>query len=146
MAASPGPVGAGALVQGAQPTRSQERDRRSRAQASGRPVEVCDPGHRHRGSGDEDRRLSPACLRNPNPNPSRPDQPRPIRVDEPMDCRASNAATKNGLVLSSLPAASGMLVPLPQATTECEFDLASKPRLPNRLEPWIADQRSSPSP
>jgi hypothetical protein len=27
-----------------------------------------------------------------------------------MDCMASKAATKNGLVLSSLPAASGMLV------------------------------------
>src|SRR6266478_321331 len=44
-----------------------------------------------------------------------------------MDCMASNAATKNGLVLSSLPAASGMLVLSPRATTECEFDLASKP-------------------
>jgi hypothetical protein len=30
-----------------------------------------------------------------------------------MDCMASNAATKNGLVLSSLPAASGMLVQSP---------------------------------
>jgi hypothetical protein len=38
---------------------------------------------------------------------------------------ASNAATKNGLVLSSLPAASGILVQSPRATTECEFDLAS---------------------
>jgi hypothetical protein len=71
-----------------------------------------------------------------------PDQSRPIRVDEPMDCLASNAATKNGLVLSSLPAASGILVQSPGATTECEFDLARKPRLPNRLEPWIADERS----
>ena len=26
------------------------------------------------------------------------------------------------------------------ATTECEFDLARKSRLPNRLEPWIADK------
>jgi hypothetical protein len=52
-----------------------------------------------------------------------------------MDCRASTAAMKNGLVLSSLPAASGMVVLSPQATTECEFDLARKPRLPNRLEP-----------
>jgi len=40
---------------------------------------------------------------------------------------ASNAATKNGLVLSSLPAASGILVRSPRATTECEFDLASNP-------------------
>jgi hypothetical protein len=44
-----------------------------------------------------------------------------------MDCMASNAATKNGLVLSSLPAASGILVQSPRATTECEFDLASNP-------------------
>src|SRR5207253_2699715 len=57
----------------------------------------------------------------------RPDQPRKIRVDEPMDCMASNAATKNGLVLSSLPAASGILVQSPRATTEWEFDLASNP-------------------
>jgi hypothetical protein len=42
-----------------------------------------------------------------------------------MDCMASNAATKNGLVPSSLPAASGMLVLSPRATTECEFDLAA---------------------
>jgi len=42
-----------------------------------------------------------------------------------MDCMASNAATKNGLVLSSLPAASGILVQSPRATTECEFDLAA---------------------
>jgi hypothetical protein len=41
------------------------------------------------------------------------DQPRPIRVDEPMDCMALKAVTKNGFVLSSLPAASGMLVQLP---------------------------------
>jgi hypothetical protein len=40
---------------------------------------------------------------------------------------ASNAATKNGLVLSSLPAASGILVQSPRVTTECEFDLASNP-------------------
>src|SRR5215207_3210440 len=52
-----------------------------------------------------------------------------------MDCMASNAATKNGLVLSSLPAASGILVRSPRATTECEFGLASKPRSQNRLEP-----------
>jgi hypothetical protein len=41
-----------------------------------------------------------------------------------MDCLASNAATKNGPVLSSLSVASGILVRLPRATTECEFDLA----------------------
>jgi hypothetical protein len=63
-----------------------------------------------------------------------------------MDCMASNAATKNGLVLSSLPAASGILVQSPDATTECEFDLARKPRSPNRLEPWIADQSSQSVP
>jgi hypothetical protein len=34
------------------------------------------------------------------------------------------AATKNGHVLSSLPAASGIVVQSPQATTECEFGLA----------------------
>jgi hypothetical protein len=62
-----------------------------------------------------------------------------------MDCMASNAATKNGLVLSSLPAASGILVQSPGATTECEFDLARKPRLPNRLEPWIAHERNNPA-
>jgi hypothetical protein len=36
-------------------------------------------------------------------NPPRPDQPRPIRADEPMDCMASKAVAKNGLVLSSRP-------------------------------------------
>jgi hypothetical protein len=41
-----------------------------------------------------------------------------------MDCMASNAAAKNGLVLSSLPAASGIMVRSLRATTECEFDLA----------------------
>src|SRR6266403_3499050 len=29
----------------------------------------------------------------------------------------------------------------PRATTECEFDLACKPRLPNRLEPEIAKRQ-----
>jgi hypothetical protein len=48
-----------------------------------------------------------------------------------MDCMASNAATKNGPVLSSLPAASGMLVQSPRATTGCEFDLARKPDCEN---------------
>jgi hypothetical protein len=38
---------------------------------------------------------------------------------------ASNAAAKNGPVLSSLPVASGILVRSPRATTECEFDLAA---------------------
>jgi hypothetical protein len=38
---------------------------------------------------------------------------------------ASKAVTKNGLVLSSLPAASGIVVQSLRATTECEFDLAS---------------------
>jgi hypothetical protein len=55
-----------------------------------------------------------------------------------MDCMASKAATKNGLARSSLPAASGIVVQSPRATTECEFDLASKPDCRNRLEPWIA--------
>jgi hypothetical protein len=41
-----------------------------------------------------------------------------------MDCMASKAAAKNGLVLSSLPAASGIMVRSLRATTECEFDLA----------------------
>jgi hypothetical protein len=41
-----------------------------------------------------------------------------------MDCLASKAATKNGLVLSSPPAASGIMVQSRHATTECEFDLA----------------------
>ena len=58
-----------------------------------------------------------------------------------MDCIASNAATKNGLVLSSLPTASEILVQSPRATTECEFDLASNPDRQNRLEPWIANAR-----
>jgi hypothetical protein len=56
---------------------------------------------------------------------------------------ASNAATKNGLVRSSLPAASGILVQSYQATTECEFDLARKPdcRTGSNLDrnPRIAD-------
>jgi hypothetical protein len=56
---------------------------------------------------------------------------------------ASNAATKNGLVFSSLPAASGIVVQSHQATTECEFDLACKPDCQNRLEPWIANNNRS---
>jgi hypothetical protein len=52
-----------------------------------------------------------------------------------MDCLASTAAMKKGLVLSSLPAASGMVVPLPRATPECEFDLASQTQIANRLDP-----------
>jgi hypothetical protein len=54
---------------------------------------------------------------------------------------ASNAATKNGPVLSSLPVASGILVQSPRTTTECEFDLAGKPDRRNRLEPPIANIR-----
>src|SRR5881398_580135 len=76
-------------------------------------------------------------------HPPRPDQPRSIRVDEPMDCMASNAATKNGPVLSSLPAASGMLVQLPRATTECEFDLARKPECRNGANLRSATIRSA---
>jgi hypothetical protein len=51
---------------------------------------------------------------------------------------ASKAAAKNGHVLSSPPAASGIMVLSLRATTECEFDLAQHPDRPNRLEPWIA--------
>jgi hypothetical protein len=63
-----------------------------------------------------------------------------------MDCLALNAAPKNGLVLSSLPAASGIMVQSPEATTECEFGLAAKPRSPNRLEPWIAKKNCQAPP
>ena len=134
---SPAAVGPDALVQGAKPARPQARDRGAGAQASRGIVEVCHPGRRHRGGRDEARRLIRDRARQQAPPPARnertithlprPDQPRKIRVDEPMDCMASNAATKNGLVLSSLPAASGILVQSPRATTECEFDLASNP-------------------
>src|SRR6185312_5504693 len=104
----------------------QERHRGAGAQAAGGPVEVRHGRRRDRGSSDEERLR--AKLHSPRKtSPPRFDQPRPIRVDEPMDCMASNAATKNGLVLSSLPAASGILVQSPRATTECEFDLASNP-------------------
>jgi hypothetical protein len=51
-----------------------------------------------------------------------------------MDCMASKAAAKNGLVLSSLPAASGIMVRSLRATTECEFDLADT-QIAKRLEP-----------
>jgi hypothetical protein len=44
-----------------------------------------------------------------------------------MDCMASKAAAKNGIVLSSPPAASGIMVLSLRATTECEFDLADTP-------------------
>src|SRR6185437_15597116 len=117
--------------------RPQARDRGAGAQASRGIVGVCHPGRRHRGGRDEARRLIRNQAQQQAPPPSRnqtsithlpgPDQPRKIRVDEPMDCMASNAATKNGLVLSSLPAASGILVRSPCATTECEFDLARNP-------------------
>jgi hypothetical protein len=45
---------------------------------------------------------------------------------EAINGLASNAATKNDRVLSSLPVASGILVRSPRATTECEFDLAGQ--------------------
>ena len=134
---SPAAVGPDALVQGAKSARPQARDRGAGAQASRGLVEVCHPGRRHRGGRDEASRLIQDRAQRQAPPPARnettithlprPDQPRKIRVDEPMDCMASNAATKNGLVLSSLPAASGILVQSPRATTECEFDLASNP-------------------
>ena len=63
-----------------------------------------------------------------------------------MDCLASNAETKNGIVLSSLPVASGIVVRSPRATTECEFDLASKPRSRNRLEPEIVEPKEEAVP
>jgi hypothetical protein len=47
---------------------------------------------------------------------------------------ASKAAAKNGLVLSSQPAASGIMVQSLRATTECEFDLAGTQIAENRLE------------
>ena len=122
---SPAAVGPDALVQVAKPARPQACDRGAGAQASRGAVEVRHPGRRHRGGRDEDRRIAQSPL--PTSNLPRPDQPRKIRVDEPMDCMASNAATKNGPVLSSLSAASGILVRSPRATTECEFDLASNP-------------------
>ena len=134
---SPAAVGPDTLVQRAKPARPQARDRGAGAQASRGLVEVCHPGRRHRGGRDEARRLIRDRAQRQAPPPARnettithlprPDQPRKIRVDEPMDCMASNAATKNGLVLSSLPAASGILVQSPRATTECEFGLASNP-------------------
>jgi len=46
-----------------------------------------------------------------------------------MDCMASKAAAKNGLVLSSPPAASGIVVQSLRATTECEFGLASNTQI-----------------
>jgi hypothetical protein len=64
-------------------------------------------------------------------------------VDEPLDCLASNAETKNGRVLSSLPVASGILVQSPRVTTECEFDLADKPDRQNRLEPGIETKKEA---
>jgi hypothetical protein len=42
-----------------------------------------------------------------------------------MDCMASKAVAKNGLVPLEPPAVSGILVQSPLATTECEFDLAT---------------------
>jgi transposase len=134
---SPAAIDPDALVQGAQSARPQARDRGAGAQTSRGIVEVCHPGRRHRGGCDEASRLIQDRAQRQAPPPAhnertityrpRPDQPRKIRVDEPMDCMASNAATKNGIVLSSLPAASGILVQSPRATTECEFDLASNP-------------------
>ena len=61
-----------------------------------------------------------------------------------MDCMASNAATKNGLVLSSLPAASGIVVQSPHATTECEFDLANT-QIAKTGSNWIATKGLSHS-
>jgi hypothetical protein len=46
-----------------------------------------------------------------------------------MDCMALKAAAKNGLVLSSPPAASGIMVQSFRATTECEFGPASTTRI-----------------
>jgi hypothetical protein len=56
-----------------------------------------------------------------------------------MDCMASNAATKNGLVLSSLPAASGMLVlSLPTRRPNVSLIWHANQIAKNRLEPEIA--------
>jgi hypothetical protein len=61
-----------------------------------------------------------------------------------MVCMASKSRIEEwSLVLSSLPAASGMLVQLPRATTECEFDLASKPDCQKPARPWIAIEKRS---
>jgi hypothetical protein len=57
-----------------------------------------------------------------------------------MDCMASKAAAKNGLVLSSLPAASGIMVRSLRATTECEFDLADTQIAKTGSNLWIVDR------
>jgi hypothetical protein len=63
-------------------------------------------------------------------------------VDEPNQSVACKAVIKNGLVLLSLAAASGILVQPLRAATECEVDLVRK-RLDhgNGLRPWIPKQR-----
>jgi hypothetical protein len=53
---------------------------------------------------------------------------------------ASKAAAKNGLVLSSLPAASGIMVLSLRATTECEFDLADTQIAKPARNLWIVDR------
>ena len=57
---------------------------------------------------------------------------------------ASNAATKNGPVLSSLPVVSGIMVQLPLALTECEFDLANT-QIAKTGSNWIATKGLSHS-
>jgi hypothetical protein len=61
-----------------------------------------------------------------------------------MDCMASKAAAKNGFVLSSLPAASGIMVQLLRATTECEFDLADTQIAQTGSNLWIANATKGP--
>jgi len=136
-------IGTGEMVPCARRARPQGLHRRAGAQAARRLVEVRHTWRPHRGSCDEARSLAqlsppqPSCHQQRTTNRTnlpRPDQSRPIRVDEPMDCLASNAATKNGPILSSPARRKRILVQSPRATTECEFDLAAKPDRRNRLE------------
>jgi hypothetical protein len=57
---------------------------------------------------------------------------------------ASKAATKNGLVLSGLPAASGIMVQSYQATTECEFDLARTQIAKNQARTFGSSTKALP--
>jgi hypothetical protein len=56
---------------------------------------------------------------------------------------ASKAAAKNGHVLSSPPAASGIMVLSLRATTECEFDLAQHPDPPKPARTLDRNERTA---
>src|SRR4051794_39355083 len=103
----------------------QDDDRRPGSQAAGRALEVCNGWRSDRG-GCPQARLSTAP---PSfPHLPGPDQSRRIQVDEPHLTMAWKSRSEEwSRPPEPSPDASGMLVQLPRAATECEFDLVPEP-------------------